>query len=125
MIKLKQKGSINLTIIVAILVAVIVSGYFVFVFRMRVAVAPMPTPTLTSSQSASLITKGCKRTGCSGQLCVGVDEQDVVTTCEFKAEYGCYQKAKCERQLGGECGFTPTAELNTCLKNAVNVSGVY
>jgi len=54
----------------------------------------------------------CVRTGCSGQLCA---DQAVVSTCEYRPEYACYQKATCERQKNGQCGFTPTNELVSCL----------
>ncbi|OGE29495.1 hypothetical protein A2867_00810 [Candidatus Daviesbacteria bacterium RIFCSPHIGHO2_01_FULL_40_11] len=54
----------------------------------------------------------CKITGCSGQIC---SDKDVVTTCEFLREYGCYTDAICERQQDGKCGWTPTEELNKCL----------
>lgn len=57
----------------------------------------------------------CRPTGCSGQIC---SDTDVVSTCEFKPEYSCYQKAKCERQSTGKCGWTETAELSQCLANA-------
>jgi hypothetical protein len=57
-------------------------------------------------------TKECRKTGCSGQICSDVD---MVTTCEYRQEYACYQAARCERQANGECGFTPTSELSTCL----------
>jgi hypothetical protein len=56
--------------------------------------------------------KKCMRTGCSGQICA--DEQ-MMTTCVWKAEYACYQKATCERQTDGNCGFTKTPELTACL----------
>ena len=56
--------------------------------------------------------KRCIKTGCSNQVC---SDQTVVTTCEFRPEYECYQKAKCERQSDGNCGFTKTPELATCL----------
>lgn len=56
--------------------------------------------------------KPCVRSGCSGQLC---GEEKLVSTCEFKPEYACYQKATCERQKNGQCGFTPTTELVQCL----------
>lgn len=58
--------------------------------------------------------KDCVRTGCSGHLCA---EEELVSTCEFKPEYACYQKATCERQKNGQCGFTPTNELVQCLGN--------
>ena len=54
--------------------------------------------------------------GCSGQACSG--EEGVITTCEFREEYACYKTAVCERQPSGECGWTKTAELKSCLDNA-------
>lgn len=57
----------------------------------------------------------CFKTGCSSQVCA---DRDVVTTCEFRPEYACYQKAICERQRNGECGFTQTSELQACLARA-------
>jgi hypothetical protein len=59
--------------------------------------------------------KPCMKTGCSGQVC---SDQEVMTTCEYKTEYACYKKAACERQANGDCGFTPTPELNACLRRA-------
>ena len=59
--------------------------------------------------------KPCLKTGCSGQVC---SDQEVITTCEYKNEYECYKKATCERQPNGDCGFTPTPELNACLRRA-------
>lgn len=55
---------------------------------------------------------GCRKTGCSGQVCA---DEDVITTCEFREEYACYQDATCERQPGGACGWTPSAKLTACL----------
>ncbi len=57
--------------------------------------------------------KPCIKTGCSGQVC---SDEEVVTTCEWRREYGCYRSARCERQASGECGFTPTRELTACLR---------
>jgi hypothetical protein len=51
--------------------------------------------------------------GCSGQVCS--DNPGVITTCEFRPEYACYQDATCERQATGQCGWTETAELQACL----------
>jgi hypothetical protein len=53
--------------------------------------------------------------GCSGQVCS--DQEGVITTCEFRPEYACYHDATCERQGDGQCGWTATAALNTCLGN--------
>ena len=56
--------------------------------------------------------KPCIKTGCSSQICA---DHNVVSTCEFRPEYACYQKATCERQTDGNCGFTKTPELTECL----------
>lgn len=56
----------------------------------------------------------CIKTGCSGTVCTEAGNE-VMTTCEFKPEYACYQKATCERQANGSCGWTQTDELQACL----------
>ncbi len=59
----------------------------------------------------------CKKAGCSNQLCVSSDEEDIITTCEWQEEYACYQTAKCEKQEDGKCGFTQDEEFTDCLNN--------
>ncbi len=59
-----------------------------------------------------IATEPCVKTGCSGQIC---SDQHRVTTCQFLAEYACYQTAICERNAAGQCGWRPTPELTTCL----------
>jgi eight-cysteine-cluster-containing protein len=56
----------------------------------------------------------CVVGGCSGQLCVE-EGANVVTTCEWRDAYACYETAACERQPDGQCGFTKTPELDQCL----------
>jgi hypothetical protein len=58
-------------------------------------------------------TKQCFVGGCSGQICS--DQEGVISTCEWREEYACYQSATCEVQPSGDCGWTPTAELTACL----------
>ncbi|HXQ74731.1 MAG TPA: DUF6748 domain-containing protein [Pyrinomonadaceae bacterium] len=69
----------------------------------------------SGSGSGNVSLKPCKKTGCSSQVC---SDEDVITTCEFRPEYACYQKAACERQKNGDCGFTQTPELLRCLSRA-------
>lgn len=57
----------------------------------------------------------CQIAGCSHQLCVSSDEKNIITTCEWQDKYACYQKAKCEIQKNGECGFIQDEELLDCL----------
>jgi hypothetical protein len=56
--------------------------------------------------------KPCMKTGCSAAVC---SDHELITTCEWRPEYACYQKATCERQPDGNCGFTKTRELTSCL----------
>lgn len=51
--------------------------------------------------------------GCSHEVCS--DRPGVFTPCLWYAVYACYQDARCERQLDGACGWTPTPELTSCL----------
>jgi hypothetical protein len=60
-----------------------------------------------------LMDQSCFVGGCSGQICS--DQEGVISTCEWRDEYACYQAATCERQPDGLCGFTPTPELEACL----------
>lgn len=64
---------------------------------------------------------GCAVAGCSAQLCVSAAEAaDIVTTCEYRAEYACYKEAACEPQADGKCGWTLSADAVVCLETAGN-----
>ena len=74
-------------------------------------------PPGTPDGSTTPVTQGdCYRGGCSGQVCS--DDPEVMTTCEWREEYACYVDAVCERQSDGECGWTQTEELVSCLAAA-------
>jgi hypothetical protein len=72
-----------------------------------------PPPSATGEGDGATM-PSCKRTGCSNQICA---DADVITTCEYRPEYACYEKARCERQANGECGWTLTKTLEQCLAN--------
>lgn len=62
---------------------------------------------------------GCAVAGCSGQLCVEADKaSEIITNCLYLPEYACYKESSCKRQSDGQCGWTPTAELQACLTNS-------
>lgn len=76
------------------------------------------------AQGEGIVFNGCAVAGCSRQLCVSAEEAgDMVTTCEYRAEYACYQEASCEPQTDGKCGWTQTAELKQCLANPPTLDG--
>ena len=65
-----------------------------------------------------IVFNGCAVAGCSSQLCVSAEEaSNIMTTCEFRAEYACYKEASCEPQADGKCGWTKTPALTQCLAN--------
>jgi hypothetical protein len=72
---------------------------------------PAPTPAPDTSGGAA---GECITTGCSGTLCVKPGF-DMVTTCEMKPEYQCYQGAECKVQPSGECGWTMDERMQKCL----------
>ncbi|MBA3396084.1 MAG: hypothetical protein H0T89_25870 [Deltaproteobacteria bacterium] len=79
--------------------------------------APATTGGETGPGSAEPAPGGaCATSGCSSTVCTEPGNE-MVTTCEFKAEYACYQKATCARQSDGKCGWTESAELQACLAN--------
>jgi hypothetical protein len=71
-----------------------------------------------SATDAGAAPGGCVHGGCSNHLCVEASAGPVGSTCEFRPEYACYAAAKCERQVDGRCGFTPSETLTRCLMQA-------
>lgn len=111
-----NRGFVLPAILIIIATAmVVVAGYFVV--KSRIVTAPtIDKPPLLSQ--TPIKQNDCKRTGCSGQLCINSSDYDIITTCEYREEYGCYQKTKCEQQANGQCGFTITDEVQVCLDEA-------
>lgn len=117
--------------IVVVLLLFILGGYYLVRFSAsnRQKTEPiLPHENIQNSVSSSpeietpsLVTSSvpiprpqaiCKTTGCSSQIC---SDKDVTTDCMYREEYICYQKAKCERQQNGKCGWTETEVLKECL----------
>lgn len=59
---------------------------------------------------------GCRITGCFYEKCV---DQGFVESgeCNFSNEFVCYRQnfARCEKQIGGQCGWSDTPELAQCI----------
>jgi eight-cysteine-cluster-containing protein len=73
----------------------------------------LTSPATTTGTTTESITKSCKPTGCSGQIC---SDEDVASTCEYREVYACYKQARCERQATGECGWTETTAFKSCVQ---------
>jgi hypothetical protein len=63
----------------------------------------------------------CVIDGCSGQYCIDeLKGANMNTTCEWKEYYSCFRSAECKRQPNGECGWTQTSELLSCIESKRN-----
>lgn len=79
-----------------------------------VNVTTTPSPvTTTPTTSASK----CIVSGCNSEICSDTNQN---STCVYKEEYACYRTAKCEVQQNGQCGWTQTLELISCLSGSQN-----
>ena len=78
---------------------------------------PSPPPSAAPSDAGGASSVPCVRSGCSGTVCVEQGDE-VMTTCEYRPEYDCYQQAACERQPTGACGWTETEQLEACIEQA-------
>ncbi len=79
------------------------------------AAAAEPEPTVDPDEPPPKAE--CVVGGCSSQLCLP-EGSDLASTCEWREEYACYQDATCEKQAGGDCGWTKTPELADCIADA-------
>ena len=89
-----------------------------FTHKVNGTTAKGRTATAVFAQLENPASEGCFVGGCSSQICS--DQEGLISTCEFKPEYACYQQATCERQASGACGWTQTAELQACLAESSN-----
>ncbi len=61
---------------------------------------------------------GCYIGGCSGNICS--NNPKTISTCIYKSEYICYQKADCIKDIYGQCKWRMTDELVSCLEKYKN-----
>lgn len=84
----------------------------------RLFVKEAQTPIENPAAGGTFPAGECVRAGCSQTICAEAGEaSDIITTCEYRAEYACYNTARCERQADGKCGWTESPELRSCLQN--------
>lgn len=74
------------------------------------------TASSSSSMQQAYAGPGCKIGGCSAQVCMGENDEFMVTTCEYREVYACYKTARCEVQASdNRCAWTPSGDLTACL----------
>lgn len=97
-----------------------VGGYIVQL--KQVVPYPVSTQKITAGQyrfiftvtKDAVTTGSCYIGGCSSQICS--DQPDMASTCEYREVYSCYKGATCTRQSNGQCGWTQTASLSSCVQ---------
>ncbi len=74
----------------------------------------------TASDAECLIDADCATGGCSSQICTTTEKAiDIISTCEFKAEYECLQLTSCSCNQG-KCGWAESVEYTSCLEEKKN-----
>lgn len=71
-----------------------------------------PPPSNPANPSQPSGSGGCLKTGAFGELCA---DHEMEGATQYEPTFACYQTTPCERQPGGECGFTPSLLLNGCV----------
>lgn len=94
---------------------IIAGDRFNFTFQGRAGKGRTATQAYRNLANEAPPAGECFVGGCSGQVCS--DQPGVISTCEWRPEYACYDDAACARQANGECGWTPSPELAACLAN--------
>jgi eight-cysteine-cluster-containing protein len=57
----------------------------------------------------------CRHSGCSAEVCLGPDDEDVLTPCVVRPEFACLAFTTCAPHADGVCGFTQTSRYLSCL----------
>jgi len=110
-----QKGIGTLFLITSVVVVVALGGVSYFLLTSPVEPNPIDKDEdEVMKKEPQEESATCRVTGCSSQICA---DQEVITTCEYREEYACYKNAQCERQADGGCGWSPPAEVNSCLES--------
>lgn len=89
--------------------------------RRLVLIAGVGSALLTPQVGCS--EKDCKPGGCSGELCEDADDEPKSSACEYDPSFACYKSATCKQQPSGSCGWTRTAELESCIANSYPKEG--
>ena len=121
------KGEAHLYIPILVFILIAASLYFLFKTRQPTLNTAEITPSqsansptllnpdltpLPTEESSSRARDGCVISGCSSEIC---SDEEMFSTCVLKAENTCYETAICEKQQSGECGWTQSNELSSCL----------
>ena len=112
LVTIKNSGSAEIILGTSTKKTVEQDGY---TFSLTAATETVATITVTKTNTVNS-SGGCYAGGCSSHICS--DQKDMVSTCEWREAYACYKSATCERQTNGQCGWTITPQLQTCLNNA-------
>lgn len=101
-----------------LLAVVVVGGAGVFALKKNSAQSEPVTRSNAQNgnnggDSGNISQTPCYVEGCSSEICS--DKPDAVSACLWTEAFACYKTARCERQQNGQCGWTQTLELKTCL----------
>lgn len=112
---MKNKNLVVILVAAVVLLCCCTGGALTGMAYYYYNVAEKITPTPTVIQDDDL---ECVVSGCSGQLCISIDDMDRgMTTCEWRDEYACFKDARCEKQANGKCDWTYTDAYYNCMED--------
>lgn len=77
-----------------------------------------PAPTPTAPPPSTQKSAQCIAAGCNGEICTDAADPPLASICIYKDEYACYRTGTCAVQSDGNCGWTQTSALKTCIADA-------
>lgn len=98
-------------------------NYYIAALDMEAEGSPSPDlaqilSTFKFYEAESVAGQGCIIGGCSGELCLNESSKDTGSICVYKEEFACYKSAKCEKQTDGNCSWTKTDTLISCIEKS-------
>jgi hypothetical protein len=72
--------------------------------------------TYTYTYPTTTTNGGCYVGGCNSEICS--DQPNAASSCLYSPVFACFRNSQCTRQANGQCGWTQTQGLTSCLNNA-------
>ena len=94
--------------------------FLLFIVLFLISCSKEPTsPTIPTSSAECAVNSDCMKGGCSSQICAPAAQEGIITTCEYRPEYDCYQEANCGC-VQGTCGWTEKDIVDQCIAEKRN-----
>jgi len=87
--------------------------------RILIIICILILAACTQQQAECQQDSDCVKAGCSGTVCTTQEKAiNIITTCEIKEEYKCYEDSTC-KCIKGKCAWTEQKEISKCLEEFI------